>query len=560
MSERRLIHLSLVVAWLLSSASIARAQDALPTCDSTGKCCTSWTIDLFPTTGARPWGQIDEPTLDRVQSELKRRQSFDRQWCASLGRSEPCSAMNYDKPGRPRCTNEGASTDSGDPCGSLFAKRVENLAREIEPRTASLAKSSSAFAALGAGVKFVDGKPNPYATAGDVLSSYADALAHARERLQRLRTTMQADCAPSHPTDAVDALWPHAGGAAGYYVDHAQAALDKLEMWQELEDLERAVRSIPERDAPRLYVPTVPHLSEVRSIHRNGQGELLMGNTILQPGVRVSRGSSTALGYVYDDGSGTLRIGKATLRPGAKPGELRIVGTGGGTSETIETRILADRDGDNVSDAADRCPDRPGAWPDGCPGDGDRDGILDDMDACPGVPGVAQYRGCPPPAPAAAPRGASILVAFRDPRTGLYGYVDRGTNAIVIPAQYDSAEDFTEGLGLVGPTHAGCATIGRSPDRCGYGFIDASNRWVLLPDYSAARPFSEGLAAAIPLANSQAGYGFIDRSGSWVIAQQFADCGVDHRLCIFQGGRARVRLMSQAASEYVIDRSGHVVP
>jgi outer membrane protein OmpA-like peptidoglycan-associated protein len=66
-----------------------------------------------------------------------------------------------------------------------------------------------------------------------------------------------------------------------------------------------------------------------------------------------------------------------------------------------------DRDGDGIIDPEDACPDTPGVRnPDptknGCPPkhDRDRDGILDEVDACPDVPGVADpdpaKNGCPP--------------------------------------------------------------------------------------------------------------------------------------------------------------------
>lgn len=59
-----------------------------------------------------------------------------------------------------------------------------------------------------------------------------------------------------------------------------------------------------------------------------------------------------------------------------------------------------DRDGDNVFDEDDKCPDIPGdAAYDGCPApqDTDGDGVLDDRDQCPDIPGVAEFNGCPPP-------------------------------------------------------------------------------------------------------------------------------------------------------------------
>jgi OmpA-OmpF porin, OOP family len=55
----------------------------------------------------------------------------------------------------------------------------------------------------------------------------------------------------------------------------------------------------------------------------------------------------------------------------------------------------ADRDGDGVIDAGDKCPDTPGlAALMGCP-DADGDGIADGADACPSVKGTAALLGCP---------------------------------------------------------------------------------------------------------------------------------------------------------------------
>ncbi|MEO7446042.1 MAG: OmpA family protein [Ferruginibacter sp.] len=59
--------------------------------------------------------------------------------------------------------------------------------------------------------------------------------------------------------------------------------------------------------------------------------------------------------------------------------------------------VIADRDGDGVPDATDKCPDTPGlASLQGCP-DRDGDGIADIDDKCPDVAGVAKYQGCPVP-------------------------------------------------------------------------------------------------------------------------------------------------------------------
>jgi OOP family OmpA-OmpF porin len=65
----------------------------------------------------------------------------------------------------------------------------------------------------------------------------------------------------------------------------------------------------------------------------------------------------------------------------------------------------SDRDGDDIPDVVDACPDVPGVKTDdpktnGCPPDRDNDGIPDNVDACPDVPGIKtddpKTNGCPP--------------------------------------------------------------------------------------------------------------------------------------------------------------------
>jgi outer membrane protein OmpA-like peptidoglycan-associated protein len=55
-----------------------------------------------------------------------------------------------------------------------------------------------------------------------------------------------------------------------------------------------------------------------------------------------------------------------------------------------------DRDGDEVTDADDQCPDEKGLLPEGClpPPDGDNDGIIDEYDGCPAEAGP-KPTGCP---------------------------------------------------------------------------------------------------------------------------------------------------------------------
>jgi OmpA-OmpF porin, OOP family len=63
----------------------------------------------------------------------------------------------------------------------------------------------------------------------------------------------------------------------------------------------------------------------------------------------------------------------------------------------LPVAVVADRDGDGVIDADDKCPDVAGlASLGGCP-DKDSDGIADADDKCPDAAGLAKYGGCPIP-------------------------------------------------------------------------------------------------------------------------------------------------------------------
>ena len=85
------------------------------------------------------------------------------------------------------------------------------------------------------------------------------------------------------------------------------------------------------------------------------------------------------------------------------------------------------------------------------------------------------------------------------------GYVSRGGN-IVVPAAYDDAMPFSEGLAAV--TRAG---------RC--GCIDTTGRMVIPPRWWTVGRFSQG--RAVVLVDGQ--YGYIDRSGAFVTKPQFTE-------------------------------------
>jgi hypothetical protein len=65
-------------------------------------------------------------------------------------------------------------------------------------------------------------------------------------------------------------------------------------------------------------------------------------------------------------------------------------------SINVEAIELADRDGDEVADEADACPDEPGLAANGCL-DRDGDDIPDTEDTCPDEAGLSEGKGCPVP-------------------------------------------------------------------------------------------------------------------------------------------------------------------
>lgn len=133
---------------------------------------------------------------------------------------------------------------------------------------------------------------------------------------------------------------------------------------------------------------------------------------------------------------------------------------------------------------------------------------------------------------------ASVRVGVR----GKYGYMDRA-GRVRIPAQFDEARDFSEGLALV------------SMDG-GYGFIDPRGRAVVPLNYAYASSFSEGLAA-VTTARTRfgAGWGYIDREGRVRIP-----LGFDYA-APFSGGLAAVDRVNDGriVPDAYIDVRGRVV-
>lgn len=122
---------------------------------------------------------------------------------------------------------------------------------------------------------------------------------------------------------------------------------------------------------------------------------------------------------------------------------------------------IKDKDGDAVSDRADKCPTLPGVWAlKGCP-DSDNDGIEDNLDRCPEHAGPKATNGCPD--------------ADGD---GIFDNMDACPNIAGI-AKFNGCPD-TDGDGIMDsedecPTQAGKLEDGGCPDTDGDGIIDSKD-------------------------------------------------------------------------------------
>lgn len=108
----------------------------------------------------------------------------------------------------------------------------------------------------------------------------------------------------------------------------------------------------------------------------------------------------------------------------------------------------------------------------------------------------------------------------RTVKNGKYGFVD-ANGKMVIPAEYDYAKDFNNGVAIV------------KKDKETF-YINKANTFIIpatTSDYSAVYGFSEGFAVAN---NAQYKYGFIDKKGNVVIPFTYDDASE------FKNGLARV--------------------
>ena len=91
-------------------------------------------------------------------------------------------------------------------------------------------------------------------------------------------------------------------------------------------------------------------------------------------------------------------------------------------------------------------------------------------------------------------------------QAGKLGYINKA-GKVVVPPQFDRAEQFSEGLAVV--------RVGGRRGTCGY--INSDGKFAINPQFDDARSFNAGLA----LVRMGKQYGFIDKSGKTVIKPQF---------------------------------------
>jgi len=99
-----------------------------------------------------------------------------------------------------------------------------------------------------------------------------------------------------------------------------------------------------------------------------------------------------------------------------------------------------------------------------------------------------------------------------------FGYIDE-KGQVVVPAQYDKAQDFSEDLAAVA-FNAGKKSKHEFERPRRWGYINRDGKIVITPQFLRARPFSEGLAA---VQNLQYKWGYIDPSGKLIVPFQFED-------------------------------------
>ncbi len=179
------------------------------------------------------------------------------------------------------------------------------------------------------------------------------------------------------------------------------------------------------------------------------------------------------------------------------------------------------------------------------------------------------------PLPSATSTKSSInLDLFLFIRNDRFGYIDR-TGKIIIPAQFERAEDFSEGLAIVkvgerfgcidktgklviparfnfiSKFKNGLAVAHTDGDAPKIGYIDRTGKLVIPARFDEAHEFSEGLAAV----SVDRKFGYINSQGKVIISFQFDEAAK------FKDGFAKVRtdILRAENPDRTIDRTGKLL-
>ena len=113
----------------------------------------------------------------------------------------------------------------------------------------------------------------------------------------------------------------------------------------------------------------------------------------------------------------------------------------------------------------------------------------------------------------------------------MWGYIDERGETAIYP-QYEAARPFVEGLAAV-------RVLGK------WGYIDREGQWVVNPLYEQCGDYSESLAAV----EWHGKWGYIDRTGSFAVVPRYQEAGP------FENGQGRVRLGARVGR---VDRAGRL--
>jgi len=123
---------------------------------------------------------------------------------------------------------------------------------------------------------------------------------------------------------------------------------------------------------------------------------------------------------------------------------------------------------------------------------------------------------------------------------GKWGFMDR-TGKLSIEPQFEDAENFSEGLAPVKVRSADTvwcpadASGNRTGSTMMYGYVDKTGKLVIPAAFNSAEPFSEGVAAVRKCDQAS----FIDKTGKTVIAGNFTYASS------FSGGLARFETLTK---------------